>query len=108
MDRTEVIRNILDMEHQAQALAQDANYRKEHLDASIEAEIDEIRTRYQREAEQYLADLEKAQEDLSTQRFQELDEHLHEKLEQVDTIFKEHKEEWVEAIFQRIVGKAGG
>ena len=54
------------------------------------------------------AALEKSEQEKSAVRLKELDERLETKLKQVDVIYEARKDLWVQTIFERIIGKAGG
>ena len=71
-------------------------------DPNVESKLKLIR------ADAYLKQLELTEHEKSAQRLKELDEKLAAKLSQVENIYQSRKEQWVDAIFDRIVGKAGG
>ncbi len=108
MNQTDLIQNIIAAEHQAQAMTQQAKAAHENLDASIAAEIDALQKKYQADADAYLQQLEQTEHENSAQYLTSLDSRLAAKLEQIETIYKEQKDQWIESIFERVVGKAGG
>lgn len=108
MNQTDLIQKIIAAEHQAQALTESAKHQQENMESSIEAEIAALRAKYQQDAEAFLQQLEHSEQEKSAQRLQELDDRLADKLRQVESIYEATKAQWVEAIFERIVGKAGG
>ena len=108
MKQNDLIQNILSVERKANALTEEAILRQENMDEAIEGEIQAIRERYDREADSYLQKFEQTQRAAHDRRMQELDARRIRKLRQVEDIYASHREEWVESIFRRIVGKAGG
>ncbi len=108
LNQVDLIQKIIATENQAQALAEHAKEEQENMEASIESEIDSLKKQYQNRADAYLKQLELTEHEKSAQRLKELDEKLAAKLSQVENIYQSRKEQWVDAIFDRIVGKAGG
>ncbi len=107
MNQSDLIQKIIAAEHQAQALTESARNQQENMEASIDGEIRVLEQRYQDHATEYLRQLEQAEQARSDKRLQELDHRLQEKLSQVESIYQAKKDEWVDAIFERIIGKAG-
>lgn len=108
MNQTDLIQRIIAAEHQAQALASAAKQQQADMEKNIDAEIAEMRQQYEQKAEQYLHDLEQKEQEKSEKELDSLDKRLKEKLAQVDSIYASQKIAWIDAIFERIVGKAGG
>ncbi len=106
MNQTDMIQRIIAVERQANSLTDSAKTEKENIEASIQAEIDQLRTNYQENAENYLFKLEKSEQAKSAARLKELDERRERKLSQVEVIYAAKKDEWIQTIFDRIVGKA--
>ena len=107
MNQTDLLQNILAAERQAQALTGDAKAQSENIDASIQAEIAALQARYDHNAEVYLRELEEHEDARCRRQLQELDDKMESRLRQVEEIYLAGKDQWVETIFQRIVGKAG-
>lgn len=108
MNQTDLIQRIIAAEHQAQALAGAAKQEKADMEKNIDAEIAEMRQRYEQNAEKYLQELEQKEAEKSAKELDALDKRLNAKLSQVESIYLTRKDEWINAIFERIVGKAGG
>ena len=108
MNQTDLIQKIIAAEHQANQMTEEVKEKSEHIDASVEAESESLRKNYLDNAERYLARLEKSEQEKSAVRLKELDERLETKLKQVDVIYEARKDLWVQTIFERIIGKAGG
>lgn len=106
MNQTDVIQKLVDTDRQAQAIARDAREARENMDAQIEAEIGAMDRRYRQEAEDYLQKLRKAQEKSAGTHLAAMDKKLEDTLHQVDQLYAAKKDDWVDAIFRRIVGKA--
>ena len=108
MNQNDLIQRIIATEQQAQALTAGARREQENMESNIDAEIAALRARYQAEADQYLNSLRQREQEKSVQYLSELDTRLQTKLAQIDSIYSAQKDAWVNAIFERIVGKAGG
>ena len=107
MNQTDLIQKIMEADRQAEAISQDAKFAADHLDENIEKEIQAMEETYKREAEEQLAALKRAQEEQAAVRLQALDQKLETTLGQVEALYRAKKEEWVDSIVERIVGKAG-
>jgi phosphoserine phosphatase len=108
LNQTDLIQKIIATEHQAQALTEQAKQQQENMEASITSEIEALRAKYQEEADAYLQKLTQSEHEKSAQHLQALDDRLAAKLQQVESVYTAQKDQWVQAIFERIVGKAGG
>ncbi len=107
MNQLDLIQKIIAMEQQAQALTHDANTQLENLEFTIQSEISALEIRYQEESQKYLDELAHSQQIKSIEQLQALETHLAERLAQIDDIYAARKHEWINTIFERIVGKAG-
>ena len=103
----ELIGKVLATDRQARAMAQDAVQAEEGLEAAVTREISQLEQDYQAKADQQLAALRTAQQEQCQQQLDALDQRLQQKLSQVESLYAAKKDEWVDTIVQRIVGKAG-
>lgn len=108
MNQTDMIQRIIATEQQAQALTEAAKQEQADLEKNIDAEIAEMRQRYETNAEQFLQDLEQKEHEKSASELEARDKRLKAKLNQVESIYNSQRDAWIDAIFERIVGKAGG
>lgn len=108
MNQSDLVQKIILADRQAQAIAQEARRSKSNMDEQITSEISAMETQYQQEAEEHLRKLEQSQKDRAGTRIKALDRKLEKNLGQVESLYEAKKEEWVDAIVERIVGKAGG
>ena len=108
MNQAELFQKVLATDRQAQAIAQDAKRAQETLDESIEAEIQAMTRDYEAAAQQELQQLQASEQEKSSRQIAQLDQRLQEKLHQVDSLYAAKKEEWVDTIVARIVGKEPG
>ena len=107
MNQMELIGKVLATDQQAKAMAQDAIQAEEGLEDSIAQEIAQLEQDYQAQAAQRLSSLQAAQQEQCRQQLSALDQRLQQKLSQVEALYAAKKDEWVDTIVQRIVGKAG-
>lgn len=108
MNQAELFQKVLATDRQAQAIAQDAKRAQETLDQSIEAELQAMTRDYENAAQQELRQLQASEQEKSSRQLAQLDQRLQEKLHQVDSLYAAKKEEWVDTIVARIVGKESG
>ena len=107
LNQSDMIQRIIAVERQANMLTESVKAEKDNIEATIQAEIEQLRNNYLENAENYLSRLENTENSKREARLKELDERRDEKLCQVEVIYSAKKEEWVQTIFDRIVGKAG-
>lgn len=105
MNQAELFQKVLAADRQAQAIAQDARHAQENLEQDIAAEIQAMTLAYEAAAQKELSDLQSSEQAACSRRLQLLDQRLQEKLRQVDSLYAAKKEEWVDTIVARIVGK---
>ena len=108
LNQNDLIQKIIAAEHQAQALTENARQEQENMESGIQQEIAALRARYQAQADSYLENLKRQEQEKSAKYLSELDLRLQAKLAQIDSIYAAQKDAWIDAIFERIVGKAGG
>lgn len=108
MNQSDIFQKIILADRQAQAIAQEAKSSKSNMDQQIDQEISDMETRYWQEAEDQLKRLEQTQRDRAGARISALDRKLEKTLGQVESLYEAKKEEWVDSIVERIVGKDGG
>ena len=108
MNQAEVFQKVLATDRQAQAMTQDAKRAQETLDESIEAEIQAMTREYEAAAQRELSELQASEQETCSRQLRQLDQRLQEKLHQVDSLYAAKKEEWVDTIVARIVGKGSG
>ena len=108
MHQSELIQRVLAADAQAQAIAQDAHQAQESLETSIQAEIVSMTASYEASAQAQLSELEARESAVCQQQLDLLEEKLQQKLRQVESLYASKKDQWVDTIVERIVGKAGG
>ena len=108
MNQAELFQKVLATDRQAQAIAQDAKRAQENLDESMEAEIQAMTRDYEKAAQQEIQQIQASEQETYSRQLQLLDQRLQEKLHQVDSLYAAKKEEWVDTIVSRIVGKESG
>lgn len=107
MNQMELIGKVLAADQKARAMAQDAVQAEETLETDIAQEIERLRKNYEAQAEDKLAALQISQKEKCQMQLDTLDQRLQQKLSQVEALYAAKKDEWVDTIVQRIVGKAG-
>lgn len=108
MHQSELIQRVLAADAQAQSIAQDARQAQEVLESSIQAEIASMTASYEAKSQAQLSELQARESAICQQQLDLLEQKLQQKLRQVESLYAAKKDQWVDAIVERIVGKAGG
>ncbi len=108
VNQAELFQKVLATDQQAQAITQDAKRAQDMLEEDIAAEIQAMTQDYEATAQQELAALAAMEQEACSRQLELLDRRLQEKLHQVDSLYAAKKEEWVDTIVARIVGKEFG
>ena len=108
VNQAELFQKVLATDQQAQAITPDAKRAQDMLEEDIAAEIQAMTQDYEAAAQQELAALEASEQEACSRQLELLDRRLQEKLHQVDSLYAAKKEEWVDTIVARIVGKEFG
>lgn len=107
MNQAELIGRVLATDQQAQALTRDAKAAEATLEEGIQREIGTITAQYEAEAQKTLDELRQKEQAACQEQLQALDDRLQQKLGQVEALYAAKKDQWVDTIVARIVGKAG-
>lgn len=108
LNQAELFQKVLATDRQAQAIAQDAKHAQETLEEDIASRIQAMTQEYEAAAQRELSALQASEQAACSRQLQLLDQRLQEKLHQVDSLYAAKKEEWVDTIVARIVGKETG
>ncbi len=108
LNQAELFQRVLAADRQAQAIAQDAKHIRETLEEDIASSIQAMNREYEAAARQELSALQASEQEKCSRQLRQLDRRLQEKLRQVDSLYAAKKEEWVNTIVSRIVGKETG
>ena len=107
MNQAELIGRVLATDQQAQALTRDAKAAEARVEEGIQREIETITAQYEAEAQKTLDELRQKEQAACQEQLQALDDRLQQKLGQVEALYAAKKDQWVDTIVARIVGKAG-
>lgn len=105
MTPTEILHEIVEAEHKAQEIYNEALRRKEGFSAYLEAKREKLRKAYFQKAEEAVAKAQKELEASADQKIAELDRKLESDLDSARRTFAANRERYVAQIFNMVVGK---
>lgn len=104
MRQSDMINSIVQTEHHAQEITAEAERKRKNLDADVAAEVEKLKEQYRQEAQRRIAEAEQLE---AQQREKSLQDRLQEALDDIERKEKENHDEWVQALFQRIIENKG-
>ncbi|MCL2083069.1 MAG: hypothetical protein FWH04_07530 [Oscillospiraceae bacterium] len=103
MKHADAINKIIDAEHQAQMMTEEAKAKKECLEEETRQNIENMSHRYYADAEKEIAAFREREEALTQSKIKELSKTHRAEMENMEFLFREHREEWVETIFKKVI-----
>ena len=107
MRQSDMINSIVQTEHHAQEITAEAERKRKNLDADVAAEVEKLKEQYRQEAQRRIAEDEQLEAQQQEKSLQELQDRLQEALDDIERKEKENHDEWVQALFQRIIENKG-
>lgn len=107
MRQSDMINSIVQTEHHAQEITAEAERKRKNLDADVAAEVEKLKEQYRQEAQRRIAEAEQLEAQQREKSLQELQDRLQEALDDIERKEKENHDEWVQALFQRIIENKG-
>ena len=107
MRQSDMINSIVQTEHHAQKITAEAERKRKNLDADVAAEVEKLKEQYRQEAQRRIAEAEQLEAQQREKSLQELQDRLQEALDDIERKEKENHDEWVQALFQRIIENKG-
>ena len=107
MRQSDMINSIVQTEHHAQEITAEAERKRKNLDADVAAEVEKLNEPYRQEAQRRIAEAEQLEAQQREKSLQELQDRLQEALDDIERKEKENHDEWVQALFQRIIENKG-
>lgn len=105
MEYVELINQIVAAEQNACHLAREAQNRSAGLDADLAKETADLRENYMARARRRVGIVEETEAAQAREEMDRLDRHLKHSLDALNRAYEAHREEWVDALFTRIVGQ---
>lgn len=106
MEYVELINQIVAAEQSASQLAQEAQDRQAGLDQDLAQETADLRERYMARAKRRVGIVEETETAQARESIAQLDQRLQHSLDELNRAYETHREQWVDALFARIVGTA--
>ena len=105
MEHLDIINRIIEAEREAQKIADEAASAKKHLNETITVDKNKIRNDYISRAKRRIELVRENEKTACDEAIAQIDIHLKQKLEMVETTYSQSRERWVAELFQTIVGK---
>ncbi|MGI5936904.1 MAG: hypothetical protein ACOX7I_08905 [Oscillospiraceae bacterium] len=105
MTPTEILHEIVEAEHQAQEIYNEALRRKEGFSAYLEAKREKLRKAYFEKADEAIEKARKELQASANEEIADLDRKLESDLDSARRAFAANKEKYVAQIFNMVVGR---
>lgn len=103
MKHVDVINKIIEVEHQAQQLADQAMDKRDHLEEDLRESTESLRRGYMEQAQRRI-DLRREQEEKQTAEKIEALSIVHKmEKENMEKLYREHREKWTQVLFDKII-----
>lgn len=103
MEYIDLVNKIVAAEHSAKEITREAKDRETSLDADLGRETAEMRTAYMARAKRRVAQVRQTEQESARESIAALDEKLRGTMDAVEAAYARRREEWVDALFSRIV-----
>lgn len=107
MEYVDLVSKIVAAEHSAQEIAREVKEKRDSLDADLKAEVAKLREDYFARAKRRVDEVEKTEAAAAEEDMARWDKKRSDALAGVERAYAEHKDQWVESLFTRIVGEQG-
>ena len=104
MEYANLVSRIVAAEESAREIAKEAQARESTLEQDLEQEIARMRESYMARARHRVEEVEKAEAQAAEEDLARWDRKLRQAMSAVEAAYAGHRDAWVEALFQRIVG----
>jgi len=99
----EVINKIIEVEHQAQQLADQALDKREHLEEELRQSVGALRQRYMERAEERVAKIRDQEGSQAAENIKSLSQDHTLEMENMERLYRSHREEWIQTLFDKII-----
>ena len=104
MEYVTLINKIVAAEQSAKEIVQEARERERTIETDLDAEVETLRAQYMQRAHQRVEKVEAAERKAEEEDLMLWDKKLDKAMTDVETSYAKHKEQWVESLFQQVVG----
>ena len=105
MEYVDLVNKIVAAEHSAQEIAREVKEKQDSLDADLKLEVGKLREDYFARATHRIDEVEKTEAAAAEEDMARWDKKRDQALAEVERAYAEHKDQWVELLFSRIVGE---
>ncbi len=105
MEHVNLINRIIEAEQKAQEIAGAAKAKRQNLQSDLKSATDEIRQTYLDRATRRINEVRKNEERIADEMIAQLDQRYAQELSHMESMFSEHRSEWIDRLFSLIVGR---
>ncbi|MDR0292631.1 MAG: hypothetical protein LBH95_00565 [Oscillospiraceae bacterium] len=106
MKHTDLISNIIEAEHQAQALAAEAKEKKLNLREDLRANAENVRRDYFAQAEQRVGAVKATENEHTDNAIREINERHRADMDAMEKLYAENRAAWIEKIYAMVFDSA--
>lgn len=104
MEYVTLISKIVAAEQSAKEIVQEAKERERTLETDLDTEVAEMRQRYMERARQRVEKVAVVEKQSAEEDLAHWDQRLAQAMSDVEAAYAKHKNQWVETLFQQVVG----
>lgn len=105
MNQKELIEQIIEAESRAQSISDEALLKKEKMDEDLAKETEAMRSEFLKRAKSRIDQISKIETAETAETINRQNAHYQEKLQEIETTCASKKEEWIDTIFNLVIGK---
>lgn len=106
LENIDIINKIIEVEHEAQRIANEAESNRAHLDERIKQETENLRLSYEQCAEKRIQMVRESEHEAANEQIRKIDDQLREKMHEVETTFASNRKRWIDDLFATVVGNS--
>lgn len=105
MEHIDILKKIIEVEQQAQAIADSAEQKRAHLSEDIEKAKENLKNDYAARAKRRIQMVSDAERKAADEKIAGIDRLLNDKMREVETVFQANHGRWVQDLFTAVVGQ---
>ncbi len=103
MEHIEVINAIIEAEHHAQQIAQEAMEQRNELPQQLKEESERLRAKYFAQADKRIEEVDRQETAAADERIAQVERKRQASLESIEQIYSENKDRWIDELFHAII-----
>lgn len=101
----EILNRIISIEHKAQDIIEDAENQKRTMFENLKKECSKIKNNIMERQQRRIEIIKQTEQKFADEKMAEIDKSTQESIKKLDCVFNEKKEEWVQNIYNNIIGR---